>query len=87
MEVAEIFVLVHGTVPNFGPLRVSNVGTWAEDNSILCKTLAASFASSKMLRFKWTGGNSHAARKLAGETLACACNRGARGVPGPERVA
>src|ERR1041384_1360860 len=66
-------MLVHGTVPRLGPLRLGSAPTWHKPNSSFSLALAEALGGETEFRsFDWSGRNSHrerlsAARRLANE--------------------
>lgn len=64
------FLLIHGTIPSFGPLRLFSRRSWTDDESEFVRSLRSSFPEAQIKRFAWDGINSHAARWKAGGDLA-----------------
>jgi pimeloyl-ACP methyl ester carboxylesterase len=56
-----VFVLIHGTF--------ARGASWTGEDSRLTKALREGYPSSKILRFMWTGTNSHSARLSAADEL------------------
>lgn len=66
-----IVVLVHGTIPRIGPIRLFSNPSWIHPNSSFCKWFSEILPSSWRLRhFEWSGRNSHLARIEAAKSLA-----------------
>ena len=64
------FTLIHGTIPKIGPFRLSSRRSWTDDDSEFTASLRRAFSDGTIEKFRWSGGNSHAARQSAGAELA-----------------
>ncbi len=66
-----LVILVHGTVPSFGPMKLGKKPTWTAADAIFCKELKQRFSGPLATKeFLWSGKNSHRARLEAAHRLA-----------------
>jgi hypothetical protein len=66
-----LLMLVHGTIPSAGPVRLGANPTWTASDSFFCQGLQQRLGVPIVIKqFSWTGKNSHRARIEAAHRLA-----------------